>query len=90
MCDIIMMLMRTTITIEPYLGQKIKDHMKKTGCSFKQAVNYFLLLGVKEAQKQKGERKPFKVKPFLLGMYPHLNYDDISELIEYAEGPWHR
>jgi hypothetical protein len=82
--------MRTTVTIEPYLDQKIQERMRKTGCSFKQAVNYFLLLGVKEAEKHKGERKPFKVKPLDLGMYPHLDYDDISELIEYAEGPWHR
>lgn len=85
-----MMHMRTTVTIEPYLGQKIKERMRKTGCSFKEAVNHFLLLGVKAAQQHQGERKPFKVKPFLLGMYPYLNYDDISELIEYAEGPWHR
>jgi len=84
--------MRTTITLDDDIVAKLKRKMRKgEGKTFKEAVNETLRHGfIFEEQVDAKPRKPFKVKARELGVYPHLNYDKISELIEEIEGPFHR
>jgi hypothetical protein len=35
-------------------------------------------------------REPFEVDAKPLGNIPGVNYDSFAELLEYAEGPWHK
>jgi hypothetical protein len=35
-------------------------------------------------------REPFEVEAKPLGNIPGVNYDSFAELLEYAEGPWHK
>lgn len=86
--------MRTTITLDDDVVSSIREEMKAgEGKSFKEAVNELIRLGryhKKEQKEAMAERKPFKVRSKNMGVYPHLNYDDISSLLEEIEGPGHR
>lgn len=84
-------LMRTTVTLDEDVVLTVKEEMKKgEGKTFKQALNDLIRRGRYVSENGGQKRKPFKVKARSLGVYPHLNYDKISELIEELEGPFHR
>jgi hypothetical protein len=55
----------------------------------KAVINEVLRAGLVHSEKAAKE-KPFKVKARSLGLRPGLNYDSTSELLEQAEGPWHK
>ena len=80
--------MRTTLTIDDDVANLLKREVKRAGMSLKAAVNHYLRLGLM-AQKQPAV-KPFKVVPRDLGLPPGLSYDNIEELIEALEGPYHK
>ena len=81
--------MRTTLTLDDDVVNTIREEMKSDGKTFKEAVNDLIRLGrfKKKEQTDTPERKPFKVKSKKMGVYPHLNYDNIGELLEQLEGP---
>lgn len=81
--------MRTTLTLDEDVAAKLKAESRKTGKPFKQVVNDTLREGFL-GRKSKKDLPPFKVKARALGLRPGLNYDKIGELIEEAEGPFHR
>jgi hypothetical protein len=62
----------------------LKKEVRKSGEPFKQVVNRYLRLGL---TAKPPARKPFKVKPFDLGL-PH--FTKVEELLELLEGPEHR
>jgi hypothetical protein len=80
---------RTTLTLDDDVAAKLKAESRKTGKPLKQVVNDTLREGF-FARKSKKDLPPFKVKARALGLRPGLNYDKIGELIEEAEGPFHR
>ncbi|MEQ1764191.1 MAG: hypothetical protein ABL984_13760 [Pyrinomonadaceae bacterium] len=84
--------MRTTLTLDDDVVKTIREEMKSgDGKTFKEAVNELIRLGryfKKDLATTK--RKPFKVKAKNLGVYEHLNYDNIGELLEEIEGPFHK
>ena len=80
--------MRTTLTLDDDVTNLLNKEMKRAGLSFKQAVNHYLRLGLM-ASKQPVS-KPFKIVPRGLGLPPGLNYDNIGELLEILEGPYHK
>ena len=61
---------------------------RRSGTSFKQAVNHFLRVGLVTSKRQK--IAPFVVRPRPLGLPPGLNYDNVEELIETLEGRPHK
>jgi hypothetical protein len=77
--------MRTTLSLDDDVVQLLKKEVRRTGSSFKEAVNRFLRMGL-TASKQP-VRKPFRVKPWSLGLPP---FEKVEELLEYLEGPDHR
>ena len=77
--------MRTTLTLDDDVASLLKKETRKSGEPFKQVVNRFLRLGL-TAPKEPA-RKPFKVKPFNLGL-PH--FTKVEELLEELEGPDYR
>ena len=77
--------MRTTLTLDNDVAALLKKEVRKSGEPFKQVVNRYLRLGL-TAPKQPA-RKPFKVKPFNLGL-PH--FTKVEELLEELEGPDYR
>ena len=81
--------MRTTLTLDEDVAKSLRKEMRRTGIdSWKEAVNHFLRIGLMGSGKQ--ERRPFKVEPWPLGLREGLSYDNIEELLEAAEGPYHK
>jgi len=76
---------RTTLTLDDDVASLLNKEVRKSGESFKQAVNRFLRLGLMAAKRP--SRKPFVVKPINLGL-PH--FEKVEELLEHLEGPDHR
>ena len=77
--------MRTTLTLDDDVAALLKKEVRKSGEPFKLVLNRYLRLGL-IASKQPA-RKPFKVKPFNLGLPP---FTKVEELLEYLEGPEYR
>jgi len=76
---------RTTLTLDDDVAALLKKEVRKSGEPFKLVLNRYLRLGL-IASKQPA-RKPFKVKPFNLGLPP---FTKVEELLEYLEGPEYR
>ncbi|MDQ2840215.1 MAG: ribbon-helix-helix domain-containing protein [Acidobacteriota bacterium] len=80
------MSIRTTVTLDEDVVERLKQESKERGGSFKETLNDLLRLAL-SIEKAQLARKPFKVRPFhSMGIIPGLNYDKISELLDYAEG----
>lgn len=84
--------MRTTITLDDDVAKSIKDEMRSgDGKTFKEAVNELIRLGrYHKAEINDTRRKPFKVHSKNMGVHPNVEYDNISDLLEEIEGPFHR
>ena len=81
--------MRTTLTIDDDVAVLVEQEQRSTGESFKGTVNRLLRRGL-TASSEPQPRKPFVVTPMAMGLKPGLSYDCIAELLEEAEGPYHR
>jgi hypothetical protein len=79
---------RTTLSLDDDVASLLNKEIRRSGVSFKEAVNHFLRMGLM-APKQ-SNRKPFQVTPRPLGLPPGLSYDNVEELLEAIEGPMHR
>jgi hypothetical protein len=63
--------------------------MRRTGKSFNDAVNDAVRAGLSRRQEA-AEAEPFEVRPKALGLRPGLDYSNVADLLEIAEGPAHR
>ena len=81
--------MRTTLTLEEDVASQLKAEMQSSGQSFKETVNYFLRLGLHTRERSQPIR-PFVVKSRELNPRPGLDFDNVAELLEQAEGPRYR
>ena len=80
--------MRTTLSLDDDIANLLNKEIRRSGVSFKGAVNHYLRLGLMAAKQP--VRKKFVVKPRAMGLPPGLSYDNIGELLEAIEGPLHR
>ena len=83
------MAMRTTVTLDPDVAAKVKAEMRRTGRSFKEVLNSMVRKGTVQSS-EKEVKEPFRVIARNLGHRPGLNYDNIGELLEQIEGPFHK
>jgi hypothetical protein len=83
------MSIRTTVTLDQDVYDRAKDFSKARGIPFREALNELVRQGL-VAEAAPSPKKPFKIKPFRLGLRPGLSYDNIEALLEYGEGPYHR
>ena len=79
--------MRTTLTLDDDVAALLNKEMRKSGESFKQVVNRFLRLGL---NGKPPAAKAFKVTPWNLQPPTGQSFDNVAELIEFLEGPYHR
>jgi hypothetical protein len=79
---------RTTLSLDDDIASLLKQEIRRSGVSFKEAVNHYLRLGLTAAKQP--ARKKFVVKPLAMGLPPGLSYDNVGELIEALEGPLHK
>ncbi len=83
------MSIRTTVTLDDDVLERLKEESRARSMPFRQALNDILRIGLVAAHT-KPDRKSFGVEPIDLGFRPGLDYDDIEALLEFGEGPHHR
>lgn len=80
--------MRTTLTIDDDVAFGLKRIQEnEQDRSFKEIVNEILRKGLKAKSDKPMKKKRFVVNAFDLGLKEGLNYDNIQELLDIAEGP---
>jgi len=75
---------RTTLTLEPDVADRLRKEVRRTGKSFKTAVNEALRLGLGLAGKP--PRVPrFVVEPHAFGFRPGIDPDRMNQLADELE-----
>lgn len=82
------MSIRTTLTLEDDVAQRLEAEARRTGTSLKQVVNDLLRHAL--AARRRPESRPFVVKARPLGLRAGLSYESVGDLLESIEGPGHR
>jgi hypothetical protein len=83
------MSIRTTVTLDEDVVERVKQHGRLRGSSFRETLNELLRTALVSAETQP-RRRELRVRPHHGGYYPNLNYDCTEALLEYLEGPDHR
>jgi hypothetical protein len=75
--------MRTTLTLEPDVAQKLKRRMAERKLTLKDAVNQALRAGL--AVEERKPKKPFKVKAHSFGLLPGIDPNKMNQLLDELE-----
>lgn len=73
--------MRTTLTIEPDVAERIETEVRRTGRSMKAVVNEALRSGLSSAHHAK-QQKSFQVKARPLGLKAGFDPDRMNQLLD--------
>jgi hypothetical protein len=76
--------MRTTLTLEPDVAERLANEMKRTGRSLKAAVNDALRIGLGLSGKRARPHR-FTVKPHALGLRPGIDPNRLNQLADELE-----
>jgi hypothetical protein len=77
--------MRTTVTLDDVVEERLKLYAAKRSIRFKHALNDVLREGLRHLERAAG-RKPYRSEPKAVGLKSGLSYDNVSELLEQVEG----
>ncbi len=83
------MSIRTTVTLDEDVFERLKQASRTRGIPFRQALNDTLRVGLL-AKEEPAARRRFRIEPRHMGVRPGLNYDNVSALLELAEGENYR
>jgi len=83
------MSIRTTVTLDDDVLDRVKEESRTRGASFRDTLNDLLRVAL-AGQTRLSFKRSLKIKPRNMGVFPGLNYDDVESLIQYSEGPEHR
>ena len=76
--------MRTTLTIEPDVAEKLRRRMAQTKLPLKQTINEALRLGLAQINQSKRSRK-FRVEAHASGFFPGIDHDRMNQLADELE-----
>jgi len=76
--------MRTTLTLEPDVAQRVRQQMRRTGRGLKAVVNEALRLGLGIREKPM-RPPPFKVQAHAFGFKPGIDLDRLNQLVDELE-----
>lgn len=76
--------MRTTVTLDPDAERRLREVMKTRNLSFKEALNEAIRCGVDDLLP-KAKAREFRTQPEDMGVFAHVDYDNIGELLELTE-----
>ncbi len=83
------MSIRTTVTLEEDVLERVKTESLARGASFRDTLNDLLRTALVHSQHDSNQRT-LTIEPTHMGYRAGLNYDNIESLIEYGEGEEHR
>ncbi len=82
--------MRTTLTLDDDVAEKLRQETRRTGKPFREVVNETIRRGL-ESRRKGQARTRFRVIARDLGnLRPGLSLDNVAELLDRAEGPRRR
>jgi hypothetical protein len=81
---------RTTVTLDEDVLNRIKDESKASGRSFRETLNELVREGLASKQTLAQHKREFRIDPIHTGARRDLNYDSTEALLEELEGPYHR
>jgi hypothetical protein len=79
--------MRTTLTLDDDVAAAIERRRRELNHSLKREVNDLIRAGLAHVERERPRSRRFRVKPFSTGGML-ISVDDVSEALDYAEGPW--
>ncbi|HME09704.1 MAG TPA: CopG family transcriptional regulator [Bryobacteraceae bacterium] len=82
------MSIRTTVTLDEDVLERVKAESRTRGTSFKATINDLLRTAL--LKPAPAFVRDFPASATHMGVHPFLDYDDVEGLIEYGEGPLHR
>jgi hypothetical protein len=80
---------RTTVTLDDDLIERIKQESRSRGSSFRNTLNDLLRTALLN-NTNKPQRRTLKIKAHHMGYKNGLNHDDVESLLEFGEGEQHR
>jgi hypothetical protein len=81
---------RTTLTLDPDVAAELERRRKQRGTTMKAEVNDLLRAGLREAAADAAPGAGFKTKALPLGKPLVESFDDIADVLAFAEGERHR
>jgi hypothetical protein len=75
---------RTTLTLEPEVAERLQQELRRTGKSLKTVVNEALRLGLGFAGKPPRAAR-FEVQPHAFGFKPGIDLDRLNQLVDEME-----
>ena len=78
--------MRTTVTLDDDVADKLHDRMRQSGGSFKETLNACLRRGLDEPAETAPD-VPFVVEARSMGLRPGIDLDDVGGLLDLLDGP---
>lgn len=82
------MRIRTTVTLDGDVLERVKRESRSRGASFRDTLNDLLRTAL--SIESRPRRRTLKIKPAHMGYRAGLNYDSVESLLEYGEGEQHR
>lgn len=76
--------MRTTVTLDPDVAEKLKAYAHRGHLSFKQALNELIRRGL-QSQQQATKRARFQVEPHHGGFRPGIDPARLNQLLDELE-----
>jgi hypothetical protein len=83
------MSIRTTVTLDEDVLERVKRESRLRGATFRDTLNDLLRAALVNLESQPRQRH-LKIKPTHMGFNPGLPHDDVESLIEFGEGAEHR
>lgn len=82
------MSIRTTVTLDEDVLERVKRESRSRGASFRDTLNDLLRAGL--LSRTTTPRPPLKIKPVPMGYRAGLSYDSVEDLLALGEGESHR
>lgn len=83
------MSIRTTVTIDDDVIDRVKSESRSRGASFRDTLNNLLREALLNLQNRP-QTRTLEIKPMHMGYRPNLNHDNAEALLEFGEGEKHR
>jgi hypothetical protein len=83
------MSIRTTVTLDENVMERLKQEARSRGIPFRQALNDVLRSGLL-ASRMSPQQLAFRIEPRHMGTRQDINYDNVAALLEIGEGDSYR
>jgi hypothetical protein len=81
---------RTTLSLDPDVATALARRRRERGTTLKSEVNELLRAGLEVTSRPAVSPKRFETRPLPLGKPRLESFDDVAEVLAFAEGEGHR